>query len=631
MAAETPAAEPPPRRRRRRRGSLERPINGRLYRSAFLVLALPLLILAFSVVRPGPLPAPTLPPAFDGTATRELAADLAGRYPSRVPGTSDSLKAAAWFRNAMAPYGLPVESDTWRAHVPGFGTLRLQNLWAIAPGQSADAIVVLAHRDDTGAGAGANDDASGTAALVELARTYALPATKGQARVRAAHTLIFLSTDGGAFGGLGAASFVAHPPLPVVAVIDLDAIAGSAPPRLVIAGDTPRSPAATLVETAAHRLTEQTGLRVRRAGFFGQLIDLAFPLTLYEQGPFIAHGIPAVTITTGGNRPPAAFGDDPGHLDTARLAAVGRATQELVGSLDQGLDLAQGTTSFVWLDDRIVRGWALELVLIGLLVPFLVAATDLFAHCRRRRIPLLPAARSLRTRIACWLFGGVAFYLFRAVGAWPAWPHRAPNPALPAAGSWPVLALWLLAVVVFAGWLVSRQRLVRRRAVSAEEELAGQTVGMIGLAIVALLVLATNPYALLFVLPPLHAWLWLPQLRHGRPEARALVLLAGLAGPLIVVLSLGLRYRLGFDAPWYLLELASAGVVSPAAVGVTLVAGAAGAQLAAIAAGRYAPYPPAGERPARGPLRELVRSVVLAFRRRRRRHERHPVSRAGGT
>ncbi|MGZ4441139.1 MAG: M28 family metallopeptidase, partial [Gaiellaceae bacterium] len=375
------AAHPsPPPRRRHRRGSLERPLNGRLYRSTFLVLSLPLLIAAFSVVRPAPLPAPQLPPAFDGVATKALAAELAGSYPSRVPGTAGALKAARWFRNAMRTYGLPVESDTWSQSVPGVGPLRLQNLWAVAPGQSADAIVVVAHRDDTGAGAGANDDASGTAALVELARSYAGPATTDQQRVRGAHTVVFLSSDGGAYGGLGADRFAARSPFRVVAVINLDAIAGRAPPRLVITGDQPRSPAATLVETASQRLLEQTGRRVRRAGFFDQLVDLAFPYTLYEQGPFVARGIPAITITTGGDRPPPAFGDDPAHLDAAQLAAVGRATQELIGSLDQGLDLAQETTSFVWVGDRVVRGWAIELVLVGLLIPFLVATVDLFAH-----------------------------------------------------------------------------------------------------------------------------------------------------------------------------------------------------------------------------------------------------------
>jgi hypothetical protein len=240
----------------------------------------------------------------------------------------------------------------------------------------------------------------------------------------------------------------------------------------------------------------------------------------------------------------------------------------------------------------VVRGWAIELVLIGLFCPVLVAATAAWRA-------LLPAVRSLRTRISCWLFAGAVFYLFGLAGAWPSGARRPPNPALPATGNWPAVALVLFAVVAFSGWLVSRQRLVRRRVVSAEEELGGQTVALIGLAVLSLLILATNPYALLFALPPLHAWLWLPHLRERRPELRFVALAIGLAGPLIVVFSLAVRYHLGFDAPWYLLELAGLGYISPVAVALTLAGGAAGAQLVAVAAGRYAPYPqPGAARPA---------------------------------
>jgi hypothetical protein len=136
--------------------------------------------------------------------------------------------------------------------------------------------------------------------------------------------------------------------------------------------------------------------------------------------------------------------------------------------------------------------------------------------------------------------------------------------------------------------------------------------------VVALLILATNPFALLFFLPAAHAWLWLPQVRSGKPPARAFVLLLGLIGPALILLSLGVRYGLGFDAPWYLLELVALGYVQAPTVAITLGGVACAAQLAAVAAGRYAPYPEPGERPARGPLRELVRTMILAIRARRR-------------
>jgi hypothetical protein len=350
-----------------------------------------------------------------------------------------------------------------------------------------------------------------------------------------------------------------------------------------------------------------------------QLIDLGFPITLYEQGPFVARDIPSVTLTTGGTRPPAAFTDRAEALDVNKLAALGKAAQETIGSLDQGLELSQGTTSYVWAGHRIVRGWAIELLLASLLLPFAIAAVDLFARCRRRQIPLTPALRALQSRVGFWLFAGIAFYAFRLVGAWPGGPSRPPNPALPSSGDWPVLALIAFALVLVCGWVVARHRLVPRRPVTGEEQIAGETAALLGLGIVALLVLATNPFALIFLLPAAHAWVWLPQLRSGRrAPARIVVLALGLAGPALVVLSLAIRFRLGFDAPWYLLELVAVGWVHVVPVAIALAGAACAAQLVAASVGRYAPYPAPHERPERGPLRTVIRGIVLTLRARRR-------------
>ena len=105
--------------RRARRGSLERPAYGRLYRGAFVVVALAVLLLAFSIVRPVALPPPQLPPNFDGQSARALATYLAGHFPDRSPGGANSLTAARWFRDQMRQYDLPVSSETWTAPIPG--------------------------------------------------------------------------------------------------------------------------------------------------------------------------------------------------------------------------------------------------------------------------------------------------------------------------------------------------------------------------------------------------------------------------------------------------------------------------------------------------------------------------------
>jgi hypothetical protein len=138
------------------------------------------------------------------------------------------------------------------------------------------------------------------------------------------------------------------------------------------------------------------------------------------------------------------------------------------------------------------------------------------------------------------------------------------------------------------------------------------------LSAVALLVVATNPFAILFLLPSLHAWLWLPNVRAGSPWLRAGVLAAGFLGPALVVGSLAFRYRLGWDAFWYVAELRALGYIPFAVVPITVAWLAGAGQLAALASGRYAPYPVAGERPALGPVRRGVRRIVLGSRARRR-------------
>src|SRR5262249_24709413 len=180
-----------------------------------------------------------------------------------------------------------------------------------------------------------------------------------------------------------------------------------------------------------------------------------------------------------------------------------------------------------------------------------------------------------RTRLFFWLFVWLVFTCFSLLGAWPEGPPRPPNPESAAAGDWRVLTLSLLLGVVLAGWLIARRRLVPRREVSAPEQLAGQTVALLAVGIVALLVVATNTFALIFLLPALHAWLWLPQVRTSRSLVRLAVYAVGLAGIALLVLSFAWRFGLGFDTPWYVLTLVSVGYVRTTPVVIALAATAA--------------------------------------------------------
>lgn len=587
-------------------------MNGRLYRGTWLLVGLPLLLLAFSVARPSALQAPNLPPAFDATTAASLAKDLALRYPDRTPGTPGAKGAAEWFRRALKPYGFDVRPDRFTASIRGKQTT-LVNLVVEKTGLTPRAaIVVMAHRDGAGADGGLIDNASGTAALIELARSYA-PTAAAQ-RVSLPYSLVFLSTDGAADGVRGAAHFAAEPGARqnILGVINLDSIAGHGRPRLILNGSTPRSPAPGLVETVRAALAQEAGGDPARPSGLQQLFGLAFPFSPYEQAPFVSRGIPAVTITTAGARPPEARRRG-GSLDLRHLRVIGLATQDAVDAMEEGVSLAQGPTSYVFLGQRLIRGWAIEIVLVGMLLPFLAGAVDLFARCRRRRIRIAPALRSYRSRLGFWAWTGGLFLVFGAFGFWG---RGGGNPPSLDTVTWPGAALIVFVALAAGGWLVARSRLLPRREIRPEERLAGQSGALLALGVAGLLVAATNPFALVFILPSLHAWLWLPQVQTRHPAVRAGVFAAGLAGPFYLVWSFATHYGLGWDAPWYLAKLFAIGYAPLPIFLIGLGWLAVAGQLAALAAGRYAPYPAPHERPRRGPLREVFRTLFLAQRRR---------------
>ena len=599
---------PAGRRPRPRRAPIQQPINARTVRGTWLLVALPLLLVAFTVGRPQPLPRPALPPTFDGEAAAALAEDLAGQYPDRAPGSPGALGAAQWFRDQLQTYGFIGRTDKFTAVIPGRGEVELRNVVAVAQGESARTLVVMSHRDNDGTGPGAVDNASGTAALIELARAYAPLSGPGGARVRPAHRIIFVSTDGGAYGALGAARFAEQSPFAAdaVAVLSLDALGGRFAPRLILAADRPRSPASELVRTASARIVEESGREPRYAGWSQQLLELAFPFTLNEQGVFVARGTPSITISTAPEVPRPLFRDT--EVDEERLGDLGRAVQGLLGSLDGGLDIDETTTSYLFLGRRIVQGWALQLALITALLPFFVGAIDLFARCRRRRVRHGGAIRSLRTRLAYW---GYAAVVVLGAARFGLFPESEPGRPVPLTDTDPVdpsaLAIAVVATLLLAGWLFSRERLIPRRPATVDEKLAGYSVALLALGLLALVVVATNPYTLVFLLPSLYAWLWLPQAYAAPAAARVVLLVLGFAGPILLVVSFAQRFDLGADAPWYLLSLVGAEYVPLLAALLAFVWAAIAAQLAALAVGRYAAYPEPGSLPRRRPLRVLAR------------------------
>ena len=415
--------------------------------------------------------------------------------------------------------------DAWDETIPGLGRVRLRNLVTVVPGSTADAILVLAHRDDIGVGPGANDNASGTAALIELARGYGRLGTVA-GRPKPQHTLIFLSSDGGAYGGFGAERFASTSPLRDGSRRSSRSTGSPGPrrPRLELAGFEPRSPAPALSAhgrcpgrrparpaAGARRLARPArrprhAVRLRRAGAVPRPQDLGDPPR---------HG--AATTTRAPRRTPRRASIRRGSSASAGPPSRSwrRSTAASSSLAGRRAHVYLGRPDHPWLGDRARPADAL--------IPFLVGAIDLFARSRRRRLPLPRRWRALRTRFGVWLWIGAPRRDRRSRRGVSARlrdsRRRRDSPAVSRlAGGRVSLASRRCSRHSAGG---ARAPVLVPLAPAADDEvLAGYAVALVALGGVAIATALVSPYGLLFVVPSLYAWLWLPQVERRSAWAR---------------------------------------------------------------------------------------------------------------
>jgi hypothetical protein len=576
-----------------------------------------ILAVLFSLSTTTPLPRVPLDPLFDQDSAVSYAEQLTAEYPARIPGTAEAASATHWYEQTVSSLGLATSTETWSADLPDLGRTDLVNVVAVIPGRSDEAIVVVAHRDNAGGAGQAGDNASGTAALIELARGYA--PQESTAAPLPQRTLVLVSTDAGAYGGVGAAHFARESDYAdkAIAVIVLDGLGRQGRPRIAIAGDRPSSPARALLSTALARIADQTGRAPALPSIPTQLVDLGVPYAAREQGPFLGRGVAAVTITTAddsGAEGPAADSDT--RLAEHRLGQLGRATEALVGSIDISVGRAFHTPDAVYFGDRVVSGWTIRLALVAAVAPFALGVLDLVARGRRQRLRFAPAMRALRARATFWLFAGLLLWLAGVARILPTGVAAPLPPYASFVTDVDIAGVMLVVLTLALGWLAGRRNLVPVARPEPDDRLAGYTVALAWLGVLAVILAIARPYALVFVLPSLYAWLWLPL--RSRFWPRVALFAVGLAGPIAGLVVLGDELGLGpLEPPLYVAGLATVGYVSVSAVLLALAWATAAAQLAALAFGRYAPYAGGAEPPPQGPLRATLSRMARGRRSRR--------------
>jgi len=197
-------------------------------------------------------------------------------------------------RLRIDPGVLPKRPGRLRWHVGGeLSESRQHNIQGLITGtRYPDSILlVCAHYDHLGMLGrdclypGANDNASGTALLMDLARHYAQP------RNRPAYSLMFVAFAAEEAGLIGSRHYTAQPPIPLaqhILVINLDLMGGGSNGLMVVNGQ------------------EEAGVTdlIRRCnaggGYFSR-IDVRANAPNSDHYPFTQRGIPAVFLYTQGD------------------------------------------------------------------------------------------------------------------------------------------------------------------------------------------------------------------------------------------------------------------------------------------------------------------------------------------
>jgi hypothetical protein len=486
-------------------------LNTRLYRAALAPFLFALAITAFSLSsRPHALSSTLAPDAFEGAQAFAELGRLAVEFPHRRPGSPGDAALAAHVARTLeglggaASGGFSVRTRHLEAQTID-GERSLTTVVAQRPGSTdATPIVIFAHRD--AAARSSQAELSATAALLELARVFAARETQ--------RTIVLVSVSGGSGGDAGAADFAASFHGPLDAAIVLGDLAGARARRPFVApySDGFGSAPDQLTRTMSAAISRETGSDPGAPSTIGQLAHLAFPLTVGEQGPLDASGLPAVLVQVSGERGPVS-GE---RVSRDRLEGFGRAVLSAVDALDTAPNIHSSMQTGLPVQHKTIPLWALRLLVATLLSPPLLLAVDGLARLRRRREPV---GRWLLWTLACalpFLLAALFVCLLGwsgVIGAAPAAPVT--SSALPFDG-FAARVVVAVALVLALAWLLW-PGLLRRLGldIRPDSDAAGVAMLMVLLA-VCVVVWALNPFAALLLLPATH--LWLPVISPDRSE-----------------------------------------------------------------------------------------------------------------
>jgi aminopeptidase YwaD len=324
-----------------------------------------------------------MPAQFSGQRAFDLLRETAERFPDRVTGSAADDAAAAWVGARFADLGLEVSDEPFAVWgVRGVSPVQRfagRNVVGISRGSEPRAVVIGAHRDvvpDTVQGA--EDNASGTAAMLELARVL------GECPHQL--TYVFVSFGAEEIGLGGSRHYLAHAPLPTALMLSVDMVGRSDGRRLFLADGWSLPLAAARYLGAQALAADLLDDWPRRE--WPTLTRLS-PSTIggvTDSLPFAVRGQPAVGV--GWSTPPYpqahTEADSIDRLSPASLSRAGQLVERFVRGVDADPTLLAPAEYLLPADGRFVGPGRIRLA-AALLVGFAVAQWGLAVVGLRRR------------------------------------------------------------------------------------------------------------------------------------------------------------------------------------------------------------------------------------------------------
>jgi Zn-dependent M28 family amino/carboxypeptidase len=225
-----------------------------------------------------------------------------------IPAVSVSQADGATLRQAIRAGGASARVDVNASNEQSTGV----NVVATRPG-GPQTLVIGGHIDSVAAGPGANDNASGTAVTLELARVMATRPTP--------YTLQFVGFDAEEIGLVGSSSFVSRlseeQRRAIVAMVNLD---------MVGVGDSSLVGGSEQLMRLAEAAGARAGLSLGRLGDGGGS----------DHASFMRAGIPALFVYRSNDPNYHSPNDQARYVDPANLQIAGQLVLDVVEALERG-------------------------------------------------------------------------------------------------------------------------------------------------------------------------------------------------------------------------------------------------------------------------------------------------------